>query len=168
MLIFTTIISFIALFVSVGTMFVLHKNRLETNRPIVTALLESDSGNIATPLTLTVYNTGATPALDVTLDADIKDIDKALVGSAPEVYKKAIYKSLSKENIIAVIHNNSSVDNSFGLLSQNEENTFNLHAKIPIVIKYKSLYGHVYTQKQTLIIKIMDNFAGSGWGKASR
>lgn len=162
------IISSIALILSFGTMMVLYRNRLETNRPVVTVLLESDTGNIATPLTIKVYNTGNTPALDITLDADKKDIDKALAENASEVYKKVIHKSLSKENIISVIHNNSSVSNSFGIISNNIENTFNLNAEIPIIIKYKNLYGHEYTQRQTLIIKIMDNFAGSGWKKVTK
>ena len=162
---FATIISFIALFVSVGTMFVLHKNRLETNRPVVTVLLESDSGNIATALTIKVYNTGNTPALDITLDADKKDIEKAIVESAPEVHKKAIYKSLSKENIIPVLHNSSNVHNSFGLLSNNENNVFKLNSKIPIKIEYTNIYGHKYLQYQVLTMKITDNFADSGWKK---
>lgn len=96
------IFSSIALFISFGTMWVLYKNRLETNRPIVTALFESDSSDIATPLTLKLYNTGATPALDVTLSADKKDINAAIAENAPEVYKKEIYRCLSKDNVIPI------------------------------------------------------------------
>jgi len=157
------VFSFIAILVSIGTAILLYRNRVETNRPIVTVLLESDSGNIATPLTIRIYNTGNTPALDITLDAYKKDIDKALVDSVLEVHKKMIFKSLSKENIIPVIHNNSSVHNSFGLISNNEDNVFHLNSKIPIIIKYKDIQGRSYHQSQTLIIKITDNFAGSCW-----
>ena len=160
------VIGLIALAASFSTILVLYRNRLETNRPIVTVLLESDAGNVATPLTLRVYNTGNTPALNVTLDASIEDINKALDEKVSNTYKNDVYQSLSKENIIPVIHNGANVHNAFGILSKNENNTFKLKSKIPIVIKYENLYGHTYTQKQTLIVKITENFAGSGWGKA--
>ncbi len=159
------VIGLIALAASFSTILVLYRNRLETNRPIVIALIESDAGNIATPLTLRVYNTGNTPALDVRLSADKKDIINALDEKVLNKYKNDVYQSLSEENIIPVIHNGANVHNAFGILSKNENNTFKLKSKIPIVIKYKNIYGHTYKQKQILIIKITDNFAGSGWNK---
>ncbi|MCK5678725.1 MAG: hypothetical protein KAH72_09660 [Flavobacteriaceae bacterium] len=159
------IISLIALVASFFTILVLYRNRLETNRPIVTVLLESNTGNIATPLTLRVYNTGYTPALDVTLSANEEDIINALDEKVVNKYKTDVYKCLSKENMIPIIHNGANVSYAFGILSENESNTFKLKSKIPIVIKYKSLYGHSYKQKQILIIQITDNFAGSGWSK---
>ncbi len=159
----STIISLISLIVSFIAMYVVYKNRLETNRPIVTALLESNAKNIATALTLRLYNTGATPALDITIEAKKEDIEKAFIENAPEEYKKDVFRSLSGDNVIPLILNNSSVQNAFGILSDNENNTFKLKSRIPIVIKYKNLYGHTYKQKQTLIIRITDYFAGSGW-----
>jgi len=163
----SVVVSLIALAASFSTILVLYRNRLETNRPIVTVLLESTAGNVATPLTLRVYNTGNTPALDVRLSADEKDIINALDKKVLNKYKKDVYQCLSKENIISVLHNGANVHNAFGILSKNENNTFKLKSKIPIVIKYKNLYGHTYKQKQVLIIKITDNFAGSGWSKVN-
>lgn len=128
------VVSLFALAASLGTILVLYRNRLETNRPIVTVLLESDVGNVASPLTLRVYNTGNTPALDVTLDANEKDIAKALDEKAANEYKNDVYRCLSKENIIPVIYNGSNVYNAFGILSKNENNTFKLKSKIPIVV----------------------------------
>ena len=162
----TMAVGFIALIVSLVSPFILYTNRLETNRPIVTVLLESDAGNVATPLTLWIYNTGNTPALDVTLNADEKDIINVLDEKVLNKYKNDVYRCLSKENIIPVIHNGASVDNAFGILSKNENNTFKLKSKIPIVIRYKDIYGYSYMQRQVLIIKITSNFAGSGWSKA--
>ena len=91
-----TIFSSLALLLSFGTMIVLYRNRLETNRPVVTVLLEGDAGNTSTPLTIKVYNTGNTPALDVELKADSAEIDKVIADNAPEVYKKDIYACFSK------------------------------------------------------------------------
>ncbi len=159
-------IGLLALAVSLTTILVLYINRLETNRPIVTAKLEN-YGNTSSFLTLKLSNTGNTPAFDVILSAEKKDIEKALDKDAPEEYKKIIYKCLSKDNIIPIIHNNSSEKNLFGLLSNDKNNTFNLNAKIPITIKYKSIYKFQssYTQKQILVIKLTDYFAGFGWEK---
>ena len=160
-------ISLLALATSFITILVLYANRVETNRPIVTAKLESNSGNISTPLTLKLYNTGNTPAFNISLSANKRDIEKALVKDTPEIFKKEIYRCLSEDNIIPIIHNNSSVENSFGLLSNDKNNVFQLNAKIPIVIKYHSIYKFSlrYKQKQILVIKITENFAGSGWKK---
>ena len=157
-------ISSIALLVSFGTMWVLYKNRIETNRPIVTVLLESDAGDVS-PLTIKVYNTGSTPALDVVLEADKEDLDKIVLENAPEILKKDIYKCFAPENTIPVLHNDSYVENAFGLLSNNEDNVLKLFSKLPITIRYKNLYGHIFIQKQILIMKTMNSFAGSAWRK---
>ena len=140
---------------------------METNRPIVTVLLEGDVGNISTALTIKVYNTGNTPALDVELKADKDCIDKIVVDTAPEVFKKDIYACFSKKNTILVLHNNSYVENAFGLISDNADNTLKCGEELPITIEYKNLYGHRYIQKQTLKMQAMDNFAGSTWTKGS-
>ncbi len=158
-------ISIVALFISIGTAYILHKNRLEANRPIVTAKLESECNDLITALTIRLYNTGLTPALDITLEANEDDILKAFVVGVSDISKKEVLRCLTKENTIPIIHNNDSVENGFGVLSNNSNNTFKLKSEIPITIKYKSLYGYSYVQKQTLIIKITDNFAGSGWKK---
>lgn len=160
------VVSLFALAASLVTILVLYRNRLETNRPIVTVLLESEAGNIASPLTLRVYNTGNTPALDVTLAANEKDIANALDEKVSHHYENDVYRCFSKDNIIPVIHNGSSVHNAFGILSKGENNTLKLKSKIPIVIKYKNIYGHTYKQKQMLVIKLTENFAGSGWKKS--
>jgi len=158
-------ISLIAIFISIGTAYILHKNRLESNRPIVTAKLESVCHDLVTALTIKLYNTGLTPAIDVTLEANKNDIFKSFAKNVPDIFKKEVLRCLTKENIIPLIHNNDSVENRFGILSNDENNTFKLKSKIPVIIKYKSLYGYPYTQKQTLVIEITNNFAGSGWKK---
>ena len=161
----STTISIIALFISLGSAYILYRNRIESNRPIVTVKLESECYDLVTPLTLKLYNTGLTPAIDVTLEANEDDILKSFATDVPEIFKKEVLRCFTKENIIPIIHNNDSVKNGFGVLSNDKNNTFKLKSKIPVVIKYKSLYGYSYTQKQILVIKITENFAGSGWKK---
>ena len=69
--------------------------------------------------------------------------------------------------MIPVLHNNGYVENAFGLLSNDGDNTLIVDSKLSIVIEYRNLYGHRYTQNQTLIMKPMDNFAGSIWKKGN-
>jgi len=115
-----SLISSISLLISISALLILHKNRVEMSRPIVTVLLESDVGNISTPLTLRVYNTGVTPALNIRIYANKEDIFNALDKKEDNKYKDIIYTCLSKENIIPVLQNGANVYNAFGLLSNNK------------------------------------------------
>ncbi len=161
----TTIgISYIALIVSLFSPFILHRNRLETNRPIVTVLLETyKGGNISTALNLKIYNTGNTPAINVVLRGNKDDISKSLNSTTENKFSDTIYACLSEDNIIPIIHNNNNVVNSFGLISQDNNQTFKCGSKINLKISYQDIYGHKYKHNQILTIQDTTNFAGTGW-----
>jgi hypothetical protein len=161
----STIISSLALIISFGTMWVLYKNRLESNRPIVTALVEGDVGNISTPMTLKIYNTGNTPALDVRLKTDKEKLKEIIIDRAPNTFVNDIYKSFSEDRVIPVLHNGSYVENAFGVISDNENSTLKCGSSIDIEIEYKNLYGHTYRQKQKLRITPINNLTGTLWKK---
>jgi len=94
----STGISSIALLLSAFAIYVTRQNWKETNRPIVTAAIETfTSGNIATLYNLCLHNSGNRPAVEIRIHALEKDIEKILDNSAPEFHSNSVRRSLSKK-----------------------------------------------------------------------
>ena len=153
------IFSGVSLLISIIALHLSAKNWKESNRPIVTATFDTNTGNVSTTIEIALFNTGNRPALDVVLYADKRDIEKILDKNAPQLYKDNIYKIFSGKNIIPIIHNNSNLKSAFGIASKEENNTFVWKSKIKFLIKYKDLNGKEYQTKQILQIKNYSGFS---------
>lgn len=138
----------------------------ETNRPIVTAEIVTNSGgNIAITYNLVVHNTGARPAADIRINVDHKSLQAAVNDKADQSLKQEILRCFSDEGRIPLLHQQSKKSNGFGLTSTNESsNVLAYKAVIPVVITYKDLNGKHYKTRQDLIVQDSEFFAGSGWG----
>jgi hypothetical protein len=160
----TVWLSAAALFVSVVAYYFSRKSWQESNRPIVTARVRTDSGgNMGTALDLLVENTGSRPARDVRLTTDEAALAAAFASNINDTEREQIRACFSSKFIIPIIANGASVSNAFGFLSANSDNTWKLHSRIPIRVCYEDLDGRAYEHQVTLFVADNRGFASTHW-----
>ena len=93
-----------------------------------------------------------------------KDIDKALGKDSTAENKTRWLSCFEPENIISILHNNSSIKCSFGESKANDQGFWKYNAKIPITIEYEGWFGKKYTQNQDIQIIDSESFTGYQWG----
>ena len=140
---------------------------LESNRPIATAEIRTDTSCESHILyNLVVYNIGSRPAVNIQLLANPKHIENVIKKESSENLKNEIRQCFNKESRIPLLHHGEKTSNGFAATSI-EQNLDVLHynAIIPIDIQYRDLYGKSYNSKLELIVKNSNYFAHSGWGQ---
>lgn len=162
------VISIIASVLSLISLFISVKLWRSANRPIISLRVTSNgsAGNVATPLTLVVENTGNRPALHVSLSVERNDLDAVLVCGEDAVLRKEVYKIFSDRAEIAMLPNGKSVSNAFGLLSQREDCTWKINSRLGVDVTYRDLDGRKYKDRVPLVINDNDHFAGGAWNSS--
>lgn len=141
----------------------------QTNRPIVSAFVETDcSGNEATTYNLLVINSGNRPAVNIQLQLNIEELKKCLAQDIDinDSRIERILKCFSKEGIIPLLVAGAKTSNSFGITSsKTEDNIWKYGSSIPINIIYKDLEGNQYTSTLAVVVQDSNTFAGTEWAK---
>ena len=163
------IISLMAVAVSVASFYFSVNSWRQSNRPIVIVRVTSFGlgGNIATPLSILVENTGNRPAKNIRLRVEKKVLDNALLRhNEDKKGTEAIEDCFSERGTISILANGKSVSNNFGLLQGQSEGSWKLNTKIEILVSYEDLDGRRFEHKNPLLLADDRGFAGSFWKSA--
>ena len=162
-----TLVSLISAILSATSLYFTRRFWLASNRPIISASIVSDSGNLATTYNLVIYNTGNRPATSIRLYTDKEVIDGIINPNANKVLTDDIYQCFANEAVIPLLINGKEAFNSFGSTSQNPEaNVLRYNSQLPILISYSDLENRKYNSKQVLVVRISQGFAGGRWSSS--
>lgn len=164
-----TIISAIAIGISIASLFISRKSWLQSNRPIVTAFITTSIGNNACVFNLIISNTGNRPATNVCLRAKNNDIESLFDNNATEDKKQSTRRCFSKESTIPVLRNGEELETAFGAYTPTHDNQpwLNYDIKIIATIEYSDLEGRCYKSTMPLRLFARNGFAGSTWSTPS-
>ena len=137
----------------------------QSNRPIISALVETySSGNIATCYNLTIINSGNRPAINIKLTINDYQKFKECTDNKNEEIIEPIVRCFNRNAIIPLLVNGDKISNWFGTTSvKKEENTWKYGSSFPISITYGDLEDRKYKSKLVLYIKNSKAFADSSW-----
>ncbi len=159
------LVSLVALLISIISLILSFRYWSKSFRPIITAMVKTHAaGNLGTIFDLEILNTGSIPAKNIRLKAEQKDIDNALGKDSISENKIRWLSCFKPENIISILHNNSSIKCSFGESKGNDQGFWKYKAKIPITIEYEGWFVKKYIQNQDIQIIHSDSFTGYHWG----
>lgn len=165
-----TIISAIAIGISIASLFISRKSWLQSNRPIVTAFLSTTGGNTAAIFNLVISNTGNRPATNIRLYAKTEDIESLFDKNASEDKKSSTRLCFSEKSLIPILRNGEDIETAFGAYAPTAENHpwLNYDVQINITVKYSDLDGRRYTSAMPLRLFSRTGFAGSEWSSQSK
>ena len=138
----------------------------QTNRPVISALIETNSaGNMATTYDLSVINSGTRPAINIKLTIDNQEeFEKCVAKNTQDPLLNSIHRCFSEDGIIPLLINGKKISNSFGMTSvNNKNNIWNYGSYFSITIEYQDLEEKQYKSNLTLFIKDSKAFAGGSW-----
>ena len=159
-----TLIAILALFVSITALGISVYFWRRSFRPIVTAMVKThDAGDMATTFDLEIMNTGSIPAKNIILKAQQTYIENALGQEATLDNLERWLCCFRAENIIIILHNNTSVKCSFGQSKANDQGFWKYNSTIPITIEYEGWFGKKYIQNQNIQIIDSNSFTGFHW-----
>lgn len=164
-----TIVSALALGVSFISLWFARRSWLQSNRPIVSAAIETHAGgNESIAYNLVVSNTGNRPATNVHLRADTSQVEKCMASwvqnyHGPHPTYSHVMRCFSEDGEISLLLNGKNMSNSFGY-TRGDDQTFWLYgASLPLIIRYSDLEGRRYCTSQALRIKDSAAFASGMW-----
>lgn len=164
-----TVVSALALVVSLFAIWMTRRYWLKANRPIVAAMVRSQAGNLATAYDLVVMNVGSRPAVDIHIDCDHEALNRALVDSERGKHVDYIRDCFGAEAIHPFLSHGESAKAAFGWIKgKKEESTWHFRSKIPIMIAYRDLEGGRYTSRQDLMILNSDSYANAAFHTFSK
>lgn len=162
-----TLLTAVAIGISLTSLFFSRRSWLQSNRPIVTAFVtEGLVGNIGGVFNLVVANTGNRPATSIRLCA-LQDLSLILDESAPEKRKQDIQECFSEEAIIPLLRNGEELETAFGAVTNDPTNGkwLKYGAQIQVQINYSDLEGRTYVSQLPLRIYVRKGFGGSVWSQ---
>jgi hypothetical protein len=125
-------------------------------------------GNVGLPLSIVVENTGNRPAKNIQLTVDAIKLNSFLRPAASKSLRRQVEACFSSDGTIAVLANGKSISNSFGLLSDDENATWEGDPRFEIGISYQDLNGRSFKNTLPLFVKEDAGFAGGFWALSSR
>ncbi len=158
-----TIISILALVISIiSTAFAVHSWR-QSNRPLITARISINGGNVAAALSIIVENTGNRPARNIRLSAKDEDVVRCLAPERNQIVPEEIRNIFFNNVVIPVLANDRAVSNAFGLISHSSDSSWVPTFILPITIHYEDIEGREFTSRLNLQSAYEDAFAGASW-----
>lgn len=164
-----TIVSTLALSVSLVSLWFSRRSWLQSNRPIVSAAVETHSGgNESIAYNLAISNTGNRPAVNVRLCAPTQFIEKCMAPwvesfQGPSTTYAQVMRCFSGEGEIPLLLNGRNMTNSFGYTRGDDQTFWRYGTSLPITISYSDLEGRKFCTSQVISIKDSAAFAGSMW-----
>jgi hypothetical protein len=156
----TLIVATAALIISLLSYYFSKKSWEESNRPIVTARVNSfDGGELGTALNILIENTGNRPAKNVKLTAKPEDLALVLVDKTDDPLRKGVEKVFTDRGVIPILANGKSVTNDFGWLSGDSESTWKGDRRFTIQVNYEDLDGRKYEHANPLHLADDKGFA---------
>gem|GEM_PF-552324 len=158
-----TVLSVLAFFVSLISLYFTRVNWIQSYRPVVVAFIEAhSSGQTGATLNLVVSNVGSRPAVKIRLDASSNNID-SLFEEGIEQYRIDLIKScFEPDNEIPLLRNGEDLSNCFGGFGTDKWLKF--RQSIEISITYSDLAGRSFKSKQPLkVYERQKGFAGTDW-----
>lgn len=157
-------IAALAFLVSMISLIYSRRSWSESNRPLVTARVSSlgMGGNVAIPLSIIVENTGNRPAKNVQLKVEMDKLRSALAVEQTDSLRRQVEACFSEQGLIPVIANGKQVQNSFGVLCEDEP-TWTPDASLSIEVRYQDLDGRSFRHKLPLKIAEDSGFASGFW-----
>lgn len=153
-----------AFLVSVMSFYFSIKSWQETNRPIVTVRVTTNSsGENITFLDLLVENTGSRPAKNIKLSVDRSKLESALLKGPDQPTRQRIEKCFSNQTSIPMLANGKAITNSFGILSHDDRSDWNRYDTFDVQVHYQDLDGRGYKHTIPLLIINDEGFAGGVW-----
>lgn len=151
--------------VSLLSVFITRKNWKDSNRPVVVAYVDEESGGGGiTVFNLHLQNTGTRPATAVRLNAHHVDVEKLISKQAPPERRNNIEKVFSEESRVAVLQPGEVLTTSFGLSSTDpSQQWLEYGIEIPIEISYQDIEGHKYRSKLPMRTRPRLGFGGGVW-----
>jgi hypothetical protein len=129
----------VSLVLSVISLWFSRMSWLQANRPIVSAMVKTNSGgNVATIYDLVIFNTGNRPAIEISLKANDAELDAALVANPHNLVElvEVVRKCFAPSSMIPLLINGGSTSNSFGLTGR--ESTWHYGSSFSIEISYRT------------------------------
>lgn len=164
-----TIVSSLALGVSLISLWFARRSWLQSNRPIVSAVVETHAGgNETIAYNLAVTNTGNRPAVNVKLCTNTEAIEKCMAQwvekfRGPNTTYAQVMRCFSEDGEIPLLINGKTMTNSFAYTRGDDQTFWRYGASLPITISYSDLDGRKYRTSQIIKIKDSAAFAGSMW-----
>lgn len=161
-----TIISALAIGISLASLYFARRSWLQSNRPIITAFISTRAaGNMGSIFDLIVANTGNRPATNLRLIAKPEDIQNLIHPKAEENQKKIILNCFDNESKIPVLRNGEELSTAFGsVVNENaKDQCLNYGAEISIKITYNDLDGRKYKAILPLRVYARQGFGGATW-----
>lgn len=168
-----TIVSAFALVVSLISFWFSRRSWLQSNRPIVSAAVETHAGgNESIVYNLAVSNTGNRPATNVRIRAAKSSVEACVSKwvnnfKGPSTTFSGVMRCFSEDGEIPLLLNGKTMINSFGYTRGDEQTFWRYGSVLPIEIEYNDLEGRRYCSAQKLRIKDSAGFAGGIWESAN-
>lgn len=161
-----TIISVLAIGISIASLYFARRSWMQSNRPIITAFIATHaSGNVSAVFDLVVANTGNRPATNVSLIAKPEDIEKLINPTAEDEKRKSIHDCFGPESRIPVLKNGEELSTAFGSVSHrtSKDQCLNYGSEITIKITYNDLEGRKYKSVVPIRVYAREGFGGGVW-----
>ncbi|PWC09260.1 hypothetical protein [Brenneria corticis] len=168
-----TILSVLALGLSLVSFWFARKSWLQSNRPIVSVVVETHAGgNESIAYNLAVSNTGNRPATNVRIRVKENDVEACVAEwvknlKGPSTTYSRVMRCFSDDGEIPLLLNGKTMTNSFGYTRGDQQTFWRYGSSLPIEIEYCDLDGRKYQSKQTIRIKDSAGFAGGIWKSSS-
>ncbi len=162
----------IAVVISVVALYYSRMSWLDSNRPIVTLKVSSQgmAGNLATPLSLIVENTGNRPAIDVLIKWHGEEYIDAFRVPPTDERRTEFEDTYTKGAAITVLANGRSVTTSFGFIGPDQDHfaleqkpTWHGRARFSMDVSYGDFDGRAYKHTIPLTMSDDQGFAGGLW-----
>jgi len=162
-------VSALGAIVATVSVLVSRKNWVDSNRPIVTAYIDEESGGAGlTVFNLHLTNSGTRPATSVLIIAKGEDVHKLLEDEVDSKKRELIEVVFSSESMVPVLHQGEKLVTSFGLSTTDaSEKWLRYGTEILVRIEYFDLEGRKYRSAVPLKLRPRQGFGGGVWRTAA-
>lgn len=163
---FKQFLPFLAIALSIVSIYFAKINWLESNRPIMTAfIVEKESGNVGSIFNLIISNSGNRPAVRVRLVITDDELKKIIHPDASIEKFEEIASNFKAESEVPLVRNGEELTTSFGAYVHNDKNQrWLLYGnQAEINIEYQDLTGRSYTSSLPIKVYVRNGFGGGVW-----
>jgi hypothetical protein len=166
---FAASVAALSALIAIFSVVVTRKNWKDSNRPVVTAYIDEESGAEG----ITVFNpylknTGTRPAASIHLFARSSDIQRIISAQAEAKRRRHIEVVFTKESLVTVLHPDETLVTSFGLASTDpSQQWLEYGMEMQIEISYRDLEGRKYKSRLPLRTRPREGFGGGVWKSAA-
>lgn len=160
-----TVLPFVALMVSIGSLWFARKSWMQSNRPIVTVFVSEKDPEEGTVFDLIVANTGNRPAICVRLIATQDEIARLCEEGINAARFESVAENFSVAGEIPLLRNGEQLETAFGAVLRNDPEGpwLRYGSQTEISVSYRDLEGRKYISRMPLRIYARQGFGGAIW-----